>query len=260
VRFSWDGLHVQDGKDTVHIGPGGIHVEDGDDEVHISPGGIHVRERKEGGVEKNMQVQFGRHAGAHSLASGDGSSSCYAAGMTAIFLGSLLAIGFANGRLFDFLADPTAHFAAHRVGDIAMLAVPSYIAGGIALISRCCLPMVIIGGIAELMLVPWLWHEHNLLFWLMLPLLFWRFRAIFRFQHLRAHMASLAWHGRLLRLVWVLPIVVAALAAPVMPWTVSFSSDAHAQASQPPLPQPGPAPASDLGASRTAPRSTSSAK
>ncbi len=133
VRLSWDGLHVQDGKDTVRIGPGGIHVEDGEEEVHIGLGGIHVRERKEGGVGKNVQVQFGQHAEAHGLASGDGSSSCYAAGMMAIFLGSLLAIGFANGRLFDFLADPTAHFAAHRVGDLAMLAVPAYLAGGIAL-------------------------------------------------------------------------------------------------------------------------------
>lgn len=67
----YDGLHVEDGGDDVHIGFDGIHVKDKNGEVHVSWQGIHVNDKRndnEVHIDKNGIRVNGDEAEGHIFA------------------------------------------------------------------------------------------------------------------------------------------------------------------------------------------------
>jgi len=220
---------IEKRPDSVQFGLGGLHIKDGEDEVHIGLDGIHVTSKDGnhvdiGGPRRTMHDL--RDAGRIDRG---GHGPFFRAGMLAVLGGAAVGMGLMLSRLGGFVQDRDLHFAAHRDGDIAMLVTPLVIAGGIALLSRCCLPMVLLGVIAEIAYVPWLWKEHWLLFWFvaLLPLL-WQMHVVFNFHGLRDHMGSLALRDRLLRLIWVTPIMAVAMLLPLLPWMQHLHINVHA--------------------------------
>ena len=210
---------VETNPDTVKVGFGNIHIKGGADEVRIGLDGIHVRS-KDGSKVDIGGVRDAVHDARNAAGSDPhGHGQFFRAGMLAVLGGSAFGMGLVLARLSSFLQDRDLHFAAHRDGDIAMLATPLIIAGGIALLSRCCLPMVLLGFIAEITYVPWLWSEHRavFLFAFLIPVL-WQMHVIFNFRELRDHMGSLPLRDRLLRLIWVVPLMAAAMLLPLLPW------------------------------------------
>ena len=215
---------------TVHMDTSGIHIVDGKDEVHIGLTGIQVRSSNGDSVQVG-NPQTGSPTGPASPrpspgtsntsvhSGGSGAGDFFSSGMLAIFGGAAYGGSLALARLGDFLAAPSAHFAQHGAEDLAMLATPVIIAGGVALLARCYLPMVILGVAAEMLLVPCMWKEHPWLFWLtfLVPVIF-QLQCVFRFQRLEAHMDSLPTRVRLVRWMCLLPVMLGALVVPVLPW------------------------------------------
>jgi len=210
---------VEKRPDSVKFGRGGIHIKDGEDEVHIGLDGIHVSSKDGNHVDIGSARRTAHDVRDVNRFDSGGHGPFFRAGMLAVLGGSAVGMGLMLSRLGGFVQDRDLHVAQHRDGDIAMLITPLVIAGGIALLSRCCLPMVLLGVIAEIAYVPWLWTEHGMLFWFvaLIPLL-WQMHVVFNFRGLRDHMGSLALRDRLLRLIWVSPIMALALVLPVLPW------------------------------------------
>jgi len=208
--------------DSVQFGLGGIHIKDGEDEVRIGLDGIHVSSkdgsRVDIGSARRKAHDFKEFKDFKQF-DGGGHGPFFRAGMLAVLGGAAFGMGLMLSRLGGFVQDHNLHFAQHRDGDIAMLVTPLVIAGGIALLSRCCLPMVLLGVIAEIAYIPWLWTEHWMLFWFVfLAPVLWQMHVVFNFHELRDHMGSLLLRDRLLRLIWVTPIMGLALLLPLLPW------------------------------------------
>lgn len=55
------GVHIEDGKDSIHIGPGGIHIRDDEDDVHINWRGIHINSKE----DAPDRVHIGKDGHAH---------------------------------------------------------------------------------------------------------------------------------------------------------------------------------------------------
>ncbi len=205
VRVGLDGIHVVDGDDEVRVGWDGVHVKDGKEQVSVGWTGVHVTPGDRPGM-----VPAARNLG--------GDHKFFRTGMLMILAGSALGIFLGAEHLRDFWAGPSQHFSAHRDVDLAMFASSVIASGGVALLSRCCLPVVILSAIALILPIPWLWHEHGFLVLIYAAYTLWLLAELSKFGRIRDHMSSLPWHDRLLRLLWVAPLIGVLLVLPVLPW------------------------------------------
>jgi hypothetical protein len=198
--------------DRVKVGPievNGDRVRVGS-QIEVGPEGVRVGPIQvgEGGV--------GRAASQPGRGDSGGVRDLHNAGMTAVLGGAGLGLWLAAQDLQPLLANPAAHFAAHRAEDIALLAAPLLAVGGVALLMRTLIPAAIASTVAAMLLVPWALAQHWLLLIAVLIAVVWYVTTLYDFPKLRDHMSSLPTGSRLPRLVLLVPLLVIALAAPAL--------------------------------------------
>jgi hypothetical protein len=198
-----DGDHVRVGS-QIEVKPGRVRVgpiEVGGGKDDDTPG---IRYRSTSpGREATVEVKLG-------------SKDLHNAGMTAVLGGSALGLWLASQDLGGLLANPAAHFAAHRAEDLALFAAPAIIVGGIALLSRTLIAAAIASTIAATLVVPWALAQHWLLLGVVLVAVIWYVTTLYDFPKLRDHMGSLPRAERVPRLLLMVPLFAIALGAPAV--------------------------------------------
>jgi hypothetical protein len=187
----------------IHVGPDGVRIGSW---INIRSGDQPVRDREvPGPAERPIpRAEAGELPALHH------------AGMTAVLAGGAIGLLLAMSHLMPLIHAPDTYFAAKQPEALALLATPSVIVGGIALLMRCMLAAVITSAVASLLYLPWAWQGG---WWTFIPALIaivWYVDRVRNFAPLRAHMSSLAPRARLLRLPILTTLLVAALGAPLL--------------------------------------------
>jgi hypothetical protein len=185
----------------VDIGP--IHVDGEREEVRIG----------EKLVVDRHGVRLGRqHRDERPAVVGDGDRRLYRSGMVLVVVGVLAALALTLGG-------GSPHWPA-GYERVVFAAVLGMVAGGASLLLRTCLPLAILGVVAALVPMAWLWERswwQGLLAGL--AVLGWGLRVL-AFPRLLRHYGSLAWRWKLITAPLLAALVCACLALAMEPWGV----------------------------------------